>query len=70
LHDHDFRACKFFDERCTGGSVIVGVAGQQNLDIAEFESELFDGLANRGYRALEARVNEDVALGRGDQVTG
>ena len=50
--------------------VAVGVAGKKDLYIGEFEAELFDVGADDGDGALEAGVDENVALAPGDEISG
>ena len=50
--------------------VVVGMVGQDDFDVGEFETEFFDAGADERDGAVETRVDEDVTLGRGDEVTG
>jgi hypothetical protein len=46
----------------------VRVADEQDLDVGEAESELLDARAQERHGLDEVAVDEDVALGRGDEV--
>jgi hypothetical protein len=48
----------------------VGVRGRQDLDVGDAEPECFDVRANLRDRIGQAGVDDDVTLGRGDQVAG
>src|SRR5688572_14547862 len=46
----------------------MGVACQQNLDVAHFEPELFHGSADNRHSLLVTGVNQDVAVACRDQI--
>jgi len=48
----------------------VAVSHEQQLDVAEPEAELLDVGAYAGHRVVDAGVDQDVALARGDEVDG
>ncbi len=53
-----------------GAVVVVPVADEQDLDVAEVEAERFDAVLDLRRRGLEIAVDENVALGCRDQVSG
>ena len=53
-----------------GAVVVVGVADEQDFDVAEIEAERFDALADLRRGRCEIAVDEDVALRRDDEVGG
>ena len=69
-HHVDLGAGQLLQQGVAGDVVGVGVAGQQDLDVGHLEAERLDGLADQGNGPLEAAVDQDVPLGRGDQVAG
>jgi hypothetical protein len=42
---------------------------QKNFDVREFESQLLDVAPDDGHRSLEARIDQDMALRRGDEIS-
>ena len=50
--------------------VVVAVADEQDLDVAEVEAEGFNALLDEGRAGFEVAVDEDVALGRDDEIGG
>jgi hypothetical protein len=52
------------------GVVVVGVGVQEDLHVLDLEPELLHALADDGHGLHEAAVEEDVSLGRRDQVGG
>lgn len=63
LHDHQLRACAFFDDADALVVVAVCVADQDDFGVAVFEAELFDTCADSWYVFFEIRVDENVARG-------
>jgi hypothetical protein len=46
------------------------MADEEDLDVGEVEAELLDAFPDERRGSLEAGVDEDVALGRNDEVGG
>ena len=69
IHHHVFRAGKLFDLRTAGAVIEMGMTDQKNLEVAEFEAQLFHAIANEWHAAFEIGINENVAFARGDQIT-
>ncbi len=63
---HDHEACAGFAEnlRGPGGVVVVGLAEEENFDVAPVEAEGADAGAYLGRRSGEVGVEEDVPGGR------
>jgi hypothetical protein len=68
LHHHVARAGCLLEGRGAGAMVAMSMADEQDLDIGHFEAELFDARLDHGDRPIEARVYDDVALRRRDEV--
>ncbi len=62
LHHHVFRTGLLDDARAAGVVIGMRVTDQQDLDVAVFEAELRHALLDERRRALEAGIDEDVAL--------
>ncbi len=70
-HHVDLGSRLLLQEGVAGDVVGVGVAGQQDLDVGHLvEAERLHGFGDQGDGALEAAVDQDVPIGRGDQVAG
>jgi hypothetical protein len=68
VHHHVLGAGVFLD-RCARPVVIpVSVTDEQDLDIAILEPKPFDARSNERNIGFQIAVDEDVSLGRGDQV--
>ena len=70
IHDAVF-GVGLFQDFCAACAVVgVGVADEQELHVAEFESELFDAGADERNGFFEAAVDQDVAFRCGDEEGG
>ena len=56
--------------RAARAVIVVRVADEQNLDVAEAEAKRLNALANQRRGRREIAVDEDEAFGRGDEVRG
>jgi hypothetical protein len=70
LHDHVLRMRLSQDLRGTGGVIVVCLAVKKNLCIGPAKAEPFYAAANERGRRLKVGVDEDVALGRDDEICG
>ena len=70
VHDVVLCAGELVDRGAAGAVVVVRVADEQNLDVAEVEAEGLDALANQRQEDFEIAVDEDEALRRDDEVGG
>ena len=70
FHHHVLRTGELLDEGAARAMIEVGMADQQDFDIAEAESQVFDVLPDRGDGAFEIAIDENVALRCRDQVGG
>ena len=68
VHHFVFGAGLFHHLGAAGVMVEMGVADQQHLGIGPFEAQFGDTLFGQRHGADEARIDQDVALGRGDQI--
>ena len=62
VHHKVFGASHFFYPSAPRAVVAMGVADEQDLDVAEMEAELFDAVLDERNRAFEAAVNQDMSL--------
>jgi hypothetical protein len=69
VHDHVACAGQRLDLGAAGIVIPVRVADQQNLGVFEFESELFDTSLEQRHICFQIAVDQNVALGRRDQIT-
>src|SRR5262249_58499576 len=69
-HDVNLGPGQLLQPRVPRDVVLVGVAGQQDLDVGHLEAERLDRALDQGHRAVKTAVDEDVPLGGGDQVRG
>ena len=68
VHHHVFRAGHLDDFGAAGAVVPVRVADEEDFCVAEFEAEFFDAGLNQRHALFEAAVDEDVSVGRGDEI--
>jgi hypothetical protein len=68
VHDHIFCAGQPQNLRAAGVVVPVGMADEQNPDIAEMEAELLNAIPDERDRLLQARVDQHIALWGDDQI--
>ena len=73
LFDHEIenrrQDVQFLEERMTRQMIRVGMTRQENLDVREFEPQLLDVAPDDRHRSLEARIDQDMALGCGDEIS-
>jgi len=70
FHHHVLRARQLFDERAAGTVIEVGMADQQDLDVAETESEALHILLDHRHGTLEIAIDQNVPLRSRDQERG
>src|SRR6185369_4619919 len=68
FHHHVLRAGKSFDRRTPATVVRVCMTNQKNLDVAELESQRLHARADHRYIRFEIAVDENVSLGRRDEI--
>ena len=70
VHDHQPRSGLFLDDAYGCIMIAVRMTGEDDLGVAVFETELSDALFNGRHVFGKIRVDENVSLGRVDQVNG
>jgi len=70
IHDEVSGAGELLDAGAAGAVVVVGVADEQNLDVAEVKAEGLNALLDERHRTFKTGVDEDGALGRDDEIGG
>src|SRR5437762_151359 len=70
VHDHQPRSGLFLDDAYGCIMIAVRMTGKDDLGVAVFETELSDALFNGRHVFGKIRVDENVSLGRVDQVNG
>ena len=68
LHHHDLSAGRLFDACVAVHVIAVRVAAQQDLDICEFEAQFLHRRLDLRHSIVEIAVDQDVTIGRRDQV--
>src|SRR6185369_5946298 len=69
FHHHVFRACELFDRGAPGAVIVMGVTDEQNLDVAELETQRLHTLPDHWHVSFEIAIDQNVSLVRGDQIT-
>src|SRR6186713_203172 len=69
LHHEILRAGQGLDSRTASVVVPMRVTDEQDPDVRELEAELLDTRTNLRDARFEVGIDEDVACGRGDEVT-
>jgi len=70
LHDHDLGAGQCLHLGVAFLVIHVGVTAKDDSDVTEPESELLDASPDGCELSFVAAVDEDMAIGRGDQIGG
>src|ERR1700749_1507613 len=70
VHDKILGPGQLFDLGASRAMVEMTVADEEDLDIAEVKAESLDAVPDQRRRRFEIAVDEDVALGCGNQVGG
>ena len=63
------RAGQFLDDRMTRHVIRMSMTRQENFDVREFEPQLLDFAPDDGHRSLEARIDQNMTIGRGDEIS-
>jgi hypothetical protein len=70
VHDIVFGAGELLDAGAAGAVVVVGVADEQDLDVAKMEAEGLDALLDEGHAGFKVAIDENVALERDEEIGG